>query len=250
MFNAHIPQHKSMKPLKLLPPPEWFISKSAVAPARYLPPHHPWPAEAFWPQQLTQCVVRDLIWKGGGSFPQTSWRLCLPRIRMKFPRCSEFKGQKLWDEQPWILQKAQTYQLTHSMDFEIPTIWTDLIPNSLLSFSSPSGNVFWAHFTEPRLKSCREGWLKLCQRLWRYDLKQINTYCITEINKIKRFCLTDPHPPSPPMEPQSFETHHSSTILRQQWYLEKIPSIPRGWEQKKTQPGVQSQWQEFWIKAF
>ena len=142
------------------------------------------------------------------------------------------------------------YQLTHSMDFEIPTIWTDLIPNSLLSFSSPSGNVFWAHFTEPRLKSCREGWLKLCQRLWRYDLKQINTYCITEINKIKRFCLTDPHPPSPPMEPQSFETHHSSTILRQQWYLEKIPSIPRGWEQKKTQPGVQSQWQEFWIKAF
>lgn len=29
---------------------------------------------------------------------------------------------------------------------------TDLIPNSLLSFSSLSGNVFWAHFTEPRVK--------------------------------------------------------------------------------------------------
>ena len=115
MFISETPAHIN-EATEPLPPPELFISTSAIAPARYLPPHHPWPAEAFWPQILMQCVVRDLIWKGGGSFPQTSWGLCqlwimtsrifLPRIRMKFPRCSEFKGQKRWDEQPWILQKS------------------------------------------------------------------------------------------------------------------------------------------------
>ena len=58
--HPYTPSHIN-EATELLPPPELFISKSAVAPARYLPPHHPWPAEAFWPQILTQCVVRDLI---------------------------------------------------------------------------------------------------------------------------------------------------------------------------------------------